>query len=75
MTTYTPATPFWDGYTRSEETYYALVDALAEALWANPNQRLGQLLINATRRDDGSQSDIWNKHDEAWIQALTEAAS
>lgn len=70
MTTDALATPFWEGYTRSAEMMNDLIDALAAALLSNPNQRLGQLLINATRRDDGSQSDLWNKRDEEWVRAL-----
>lgn len=58
------------GYRRSDATHYTLLYALADALYAYPEQRLGQLLVNATRRDDGSQSDLWNKHDEEWIRAL-----
>lgn len=58
------------GYERSEEVSTKLIAALRDAIYANPDQRLGQLLINVSRRDDGSQSDSWNRHDEQWIEDL-----
>lgn len=61
------------GYVRPGSTTVELAKAIADALYANPEQRLGQLLINISRRDDGSESDIWNKHDEEWIRILIES--
>ena len=60
-----PANPFRDGYKRSPQTTAALVAALTVALYANPEQRLGQLLIN-----HGNNKDLWNVRDEDWIRSL-----
>lgn len=53
------------GYGRSPQHTERLVELLGEALRANPNQRLGQLLVNLSRG-----ADIWDVRDEHWIRSL-----
>jgi hypothetical protein len=60
------------GYTRPNSVTVALSRALSAALFTNPDQRLGQLLINLTRLPDGSQAGLWNTYDEEWIRLLNE---
>lgn len=61
-----PATPFRQGYRRKPETTAHLVAAIAEALYANPTMRLGQLLVNTAGSDD-----LFNLYDEVLIERLT----
>jgi hypothetical protein len=59
------------GYTRSPAETERLLAALSVALYANPDQRLGQLLLNTARNEYGEQpstSRLWKIHDEAWIE-------
>lgn len=53
------------GYTREPEVTEKLVAALRDALYANPEMRLGQLLINVTGREE-----LWNVYDETFIHQL-----
>lgn len=64
-----------DGYIRTPEGTLNLLTALTEALYNNSNQRLGQLLINVSRCEDGSQRGLWNVHDEDWIELLRKESS
>lgn len=64
-----------EGYTRSNSMTIALAEALSDALYANPTQRLGQLLANLARNPSGATDvlRVWNTHDEEWVRLLTEA--
>lgn len=65
-----PATPFWDGYERSPDTVDVLVEAVRAALYAHPNQRLGQLITNAI-----GDRNLFSIYDEALARSLVEYAS
>lgn len=56
------------GYTRDPEMVEKLVEAVREALYANPNLRLGQLIVNATGIRDSS--DLFNVYDETLLHNL-----
>lgn len=62
-----------DGYVRNDTTREELIDALMNALYEFPEQRLGQLLINLGRQEDGSQLGLWDMTDEEWIRLLDKA--
>lgn len=57
-----------NGYQRTPEIEAALIEALSLALKSNPEQRLGQILMNARRTLD----NVANIHDETWIELLNE---
>jgi hypothetical protein len=69
MTDVTPATQFWDGYTRSPEVAEQLIAAIRDALYAFPTQRLGQIIDNALgiRLEE---HDLFQVYDEATISNL-----
>lgn len=58
---------FMKGYLRPPEMVDELVDALRDALHANPTQRMGQLLSNLTRNSD---HDLFNVYDEVLTDLL-----
>lgn len=62
-----PATPFWEGYKRSEEINDQLIQAIEEALKAQPTMRFCQMLMVAL-----GVRDHWNTYDEVVIQKLRE---
>lgn len=61
-----PATPFWQGYRRSDDVHVALIHALSDFLRARPTQRFGQALANL----DLQGRDPWSVWDEDWIKLL-----
>lgn len=65
------------GYTRDPQMTEELLSALRAALYARPNERLGQLLINLTPVDWGSEvgHNAWSLYDEKWVTLLREAAA
>lgn len=63
-----PATPFWQGYERSTEVTALLVSAIRAALYARPEERLGQLLTNVLG------DDLFSVWDEVAARKLVEAA-
>lgn len=61
------------GYTRDPKVTEQLVEALRAALYAHPDQRLGQLLLNlSNERLDmtDNQNRFWDRHDEEWVAVL-----
>lgn len=72
MTDVTPATPFWDGYTRSPEVTEQLIAVIRDALYAFPSMRLGQILDNSNPRqlDFYDSVDIIDLYDEHMITNL-----
>ncbi len=69
MTDVTPATPFWDGYSRSPEVTEQLIAAIRDALYAFPSMRLGQILDNSMF-DFYDSVDIVDLYDEHMISNL-----
>lgn len=65
MNTTPPANPFWQGYTRSPEVTERLLASLRAALYAHPQQRLGQILANSL-----GEKDMFNIYDEDVSAAL-----
>lgn len=64
-----------NGYERTTDTLSELSDALFIALEANPQQRLGQLLVNLAERllpdeETATTRFLWNIHDEQWVDLL-----
>jgi uncharacterized protein (UPF0218 family) len=57
------------GYTRDPQVTEELIQALATALRARPNERLGQLLINVS-----GETDLWNVYDETFLHHLRDAS-
>jgi hypothetical protein len=47
---------------------------LRVAWHANPDWRLGQLILNASRDANGMIRDPWNVEDDAWSAALRKIA-
>lgn len=64
----TPADAFWQGYKRPPQMSADLVAALSTALYAQPEQRLGQLLRNLTCDDD-----LFLIYDEDLLRLLRDA--
>lgn len=65
------------GYERSPDGTSALIEALTTALEVNPEQRLGQLLVNLAHGAVETQATvrtIWNIPDELWIDMLRSEA-
>lgn len=62
---------FMQGYTREPETAERLVNAVREAVYAHPTQRLGQIIDNALY---DSNIDLFTLYDEAMIVALEDYA-
>lgn len=62
------------GYTRSPESTERLIAALRAALYAHPEQRLGQLLVNlvpSTWSETDVGHEVFATYDEKWIDLLT----
>lgn len=65
---------FMDGYTREPQTAERLLGSVRAAMYAFPNQRLGQIIDNALCVGDQKATwdgpDIFNIYDEALTVAL-----
>lgn len=66
-----PDSPFMRGYNREPVTAERLVNAVREAVYAHPQQRLGQIIVNAMR---DSNIDLFELYDEALVVALEQYA-
>lgn len=63
-------TDFWKGYTRDPEMTEKVIAALRDAIYANPEMRIGQLLDNALGPTIGFNSDLFNVYDETLLESL-----
>lgn len=58
-----------------DEQMAQVLAALADAWRTSPTQRLGQLILNASRDENGSVNDgyTWEVKDSDWVEKLENA--